>query len=65
MQRPAHGIYLNKQTCKVVRANSPSAIPTGDPWVLVTSEVNMTLLNIRVLAREQKLVADADAVVWE
>lgn len=64
-QRPAFGIYLNKDTSKVIRANSPSAIPSGDNWVLLTPEVNMTLLKIRDLAREKNLVADPDAITWE
>ncbi len=64
-QRPAFGIYLNKETSKVRRANSPSAIPSGADWAILTPEVNMTLLKIRELAREKGLVTDAGSVKWQ
>jgi len=60
----AFGIYLNAKELKVVRINSPYWIPSGPDWVLLTPEVNITLLKIRDLAREKKLVAEPDKVVW-
>ena len=64
MTQEAFGIYLNAKELKVVRINSPYGIPSGPDWVLLTPEVNMTLLKIRDLAREKKLVAEPDKVVW-
>lgn len=64
MTQEAFGIYLNAKELKVVRINSPYWIPSGPDWVLLTPEVNMTLLKIRDLAREKKLVTEPDKVVW-
>lgn len=58
------GIYLNKNESVVVRINSPYWIPEGEEWVYLTPEVNMTLLKIRELAGEQKLVGAPDEIVW-
>ncbi len=58
------GIYLNTKELKVARINSPSWIPSGPDWVFLTPEVNMTLLKIRQLAKEQKLVSEPDKLVW-
>ena len=58
------GIYLNDAEKKVVRINSPYWFPEEPQWVLLTSEVNTTLLSIRDLAREQGLSTDADAITW-
>ena len=58
------GIYLNIKELKVARINSPYWIPSGPDWVFLTPEVNMTLLAIRQLAKEQKLVRDPDKLVW-
>ena len=58
------GIYLNTKELKVARINSPYWIPSGPDWVFLTPEVNMTLLNIRQLAKEQKLVSEPDKLVW-
>lgn len=58
------GIYLNTKELKVARINSPYWIPSGPDWVFLTPEVNMTLLAIRQLAKEQKLVSDPDKLVW-
>jgi hypothetical protein len=60
----AFGIYLNAKELKVVRINSPYWIPPGPDWVLLTPEVNMTLLKIRDLAREKNLVTEPDKIVW-
>ena len=64
MQVEKFGIYLNTETAKVVRINSPYWIPSGKEWVCVTPEVNATLLKIRELIEEKKLVAQPDQVVW-
>lgn len=58
------GIYLNPKESKVVRINSPYWIPEEPAWVLLTPEVNMTLLKIRELAKEKKLVADSEKIQW-
>jgi hypothetical protein len=58
------GIYLNIKELKVARINSPYWIPSEPDWVFLTPEVNMTLLAIRQLAKEQKLVSDPDKLVW-
>ena len=58
------GIYLNDSEKKVVRINSPYWFPEEPDWVLVTPEVNATLLSIRGMARDQGLSTDADAITW-
>lgn len=58
------GIYLNAKELKVTRINSPYWIPSGPDWTFLTPEVNMTLLRIRQLAKEQKLVSEPDKLVW-
>lgn len=64
MHHDKFGIYLNVKEGKVMRISSPYWIPSGPDWVLLTSEVNATLLKIRELAREKKLVRDPDKIVW-
>jgi hypothetical protein len=63
-QASKFGIYLNDGEKKVVRINSPYWFPEEPDWVLVTNEVNATLLSIRELAREQGLSANADELTW-
>jgi len=58
------GIYLNAKALKVTRINSPYWIPSGPDWTFLTPEVNMTLLRIRQLAKERKLVSEPDKLVW-
>jgi len=58
------GIYVNTKELKVVRINSPYWIPSGPDWVYLTPDVNMTLLKIRELAGEKKLVSEPDKLVW-
>ena len=67
MQQSRFGIYLNVKESKARRVNSPYGMPAeGDKdWACLTPEVNMTLLNIRKLAGEKKLVAQPDSIVWE
>jgi hypothetical protein len=64
MQQEKFGIYLNTRDCRVMRITSPYWIPSGDEWVLITSEVNATLLKIRDLAREKGVVSDPESIVW-
>ena len=58
------GIYLNAKENQAVRINSPYWIPEEPDWVLLTPEVNATLLSIRDLAREQGLSEDSGAISW-
>jgi hypothetical protein len=58
------GIYLNPKGNKVVRINSPYWFPPAPEWAYLTPEVNMTLLKIRDLAKEKKLVADPEKIQW-
>jgi len=55
---------VNTKELKVVRINSPYWIPSGPDWVYLTPDVNMTLLKIRELAGEKKLVSEPDKLVW-
>lgn len=64
MQREKFGIYLNIKKLKVVRINSPYWIPSGNEWVVVTPDVNATILNIREIARQNRLVDQSDKIVW-
>ncbi len=64
MQQSKNGIYLNKKESKVLRCNSPYYYPSGPDWVLLTPEVNATLLKIREMAKEKKLVSDSEKIVW-
>ena len=58
------GIYLNAQEKKVVRINSPYWFPPEPDWVMVTNEVNATLLKIREMIGENKLADNPDEVTW-
>jgi len=58
------GIYLNLKELKAVRINSPYWIPAGDDWILITPEVNATLLSIREMVRKKGLVEHPDEIVW-
>ena len=64
MQHDKFGIYLNRKDLRMVRINSPYWIPSGPDWVMVTPEVNATLLQVRELARDKKLVAEPDKITW-
>ncbi len=63
-QMDKFGIYLNVNENLVVRINSPYWLPEEPDWVMLTNEVNATLLEIRALAQEQGLVPNGDAIVW-
>jgi hypothetical protein len=58
------GIYLSASENKVVRINSPYWFPPEPEWVFLTPEVNMTLLKIRELAGEKKLVDAPGDIQW-
>ena len=64
MQREKFGVYLNTKEMKVVRINSPYWIPSGDEWVFINPDVNATLLNIREIARQKKIVDQPDKIIW-
>jgi hypothetical protein len=59
------GIYLNAKDLKVARVNSPYWIPSEPDWAFLTPEVNMTLIRIRQLVKERKLVSEPDKLVWD
>ncbi len=58
------GIYLNQREKLIVRINSPYWIPEGPDWILLTPEVNATLLQVRDIAAERKLLEDAGELNW-
>lgn len=59
------GIHLNKKELKVVRVNSPYWIPGEPDWDFLTPEVNMTLLEIRELAKNKNIVAEPGKLEWK
>ena len=63
-QASKFGIYLNSNDNQVVRINSPYWIPEEPDWVLLTNEVNATLLNIREMAQEKGLSKDSSSITW-
>jgi hypothetical protein len=64
MQQEKFGIYLNVKEGKVMRISSPYWIPSGNEWVILTPDVNATLLEIRGLAEEKKVVSDPEKIIW-
>ena len=58
------GIYLNAKDGKVVRITSPYWIPDEPDWVLVTNEPNATLVSIRDMIKDKKMMSDPSGVVW-
>ena len=64
MQQEKFGIYLNIKEGKAMRISSPYWIPSGDEWVLLTPEINATLMKIRELAREKDIINDPDRIIW-
>ena len=63
-QASKFGIYLNAKENQVVRINSPYWIPEEPDWVLLTNEVNATLLDIRDMAKEKGLSDDSGSITW-
>jgi len=64
MHHDKFGIYLNADECKVMRISSPYWIPSGEEWVMVAPDVNISLLKIREIAKEKGLVNDPEKIVW-
>lgn len=64
MDQQRCGIYLNAKELKVTRINSPHWIPGELDWILLTPDVNMTLLDIRKLAGDKGLVSEPDKISW-
>jgi len=58
------GIYLNIESGQVVRITSPYWFPPEPDWVIVTREVNATLIDIRDSIKCKKLFAKPESVVW-
>jgi len=63
-QASKFGIYLNSKENQVVRINSPYWIPEEPDWVMLTPEVNATLLQIRELAKTGGASSTPDTIVW-
>jgi hypothetical protein len=63
-QAQRFGIYLNVKDGKVVRITSPYWFPDPPDWVIVTNEVNATLVEIREYIRGKQLYDDPDGVTW-
>ncbi len=64
MQGDKLGIYLNQKKQKVVRINSTEWMPSGEDWALITTEINATLLSIREMIRQRRLINHPDKVIW-
>ena len=64
MQHDKFGIYLNLRDQKIVRINSLYWIPPGPDWMRITTDVNSTLLRVRGLVKEKKLVREPDKITW-
>ena len=58
------GIYLNIESGQVVRITSPYWFPPKPDWVIVTREVNATLIDFRDYIKSKKLFAKPESVVW-
>jgi len=63
-QQGKFGIYLNTKENKAVRINSPYWLPEGPEWEYLTDEVNATIVKIRDLAAEKKLVSQPSEITW-
>jgi adenylylsulfate kinase-like enzyme len=64
MEQSKIGIYVNANEGKVVRITSPYWIPEEPDWHLVTNEPNSTLLAVRDMIKERKLMDDPSEVTW-
>lgn len=58
------GCYLNPRERRVVRITSPYWVPTQPDWVILTEDPNATLLKLRELAGQRKLVPDPSEITW-
>jgi len=64
MEQSKIGIYVNANEGKVVRITSPYWLPEEPDWRLVTNEPNATLLAVRDMIKDQKLMNDPSSVTW-
>ena len=64
MQQRKFGIYVNRKTNKAMRINTPYWIPASDDWVMVTPEVNATILQVREVAKNRGISAEPDMIIW-
>ena len=58
------GIYVNVEESKLVRITSPYWVPEEPEWTLVTSDPNATLVAVRAMITEKKLMPDPSGVQW-
>ena len=58
------GIYVNVRESQVVRITSPYWLPEEPEWLLVTNDPNATLLSVRAMIEERKLVSDSSDIQW-
>ncbi len=58
------GIYYNASEEKVVRITSPYWFPEPPEWIMLTDEVNATILAIREIIKERGLSENPVRVTW-
>ena len=58
------GIYVNVTESRVVRITSPYWLPEEPEWILVTNDPNATLISVRAMIEERKLMLDSSSIQW-
>lgn len=58
------GIYVNVTESRVVRITSPYWLPEEPEWILVTNDPNTTLISVRAMIEERKLMLDSSGIKW-
>jgi hypothetical protein len=58
------GIYVNVTESRVVRITSPYWLPEEPEWILVTNDPNATLISVRAMIEEGKLMSDSSGIQW-
>ena len=58
------GIYVNVKESQVVRITSPYWLPEEPEWLLVTNDPNATLISVRAMIEERKLMSDSSGIKW-
>ena len=58
------GIYVNVTESRVVRITSPYWLPEEPEWILVTNDPNATLVSVRAMIEERKLMLDSSSIQW-
>ena len=58
------GIYVNVTESRVVRITSPYWLPEQPEWILVTNDPNATLISVRAMIEERKLMLDSSSIQW-